>query len=206
MPYKNSDMRILFPALAFFLLLSTSCKDDDAQDAAGRAREVKKKAAVFATLEKNWAFHPATLNPQTQAAARDWGTWREFMAELRQKPKSSIDAFRKKSKAMTQRVNALKMNIPAAFDKPEIKARVTALTVTVQSLDLYVNLEDVPAQKVVDCIKEINLTIDSMQLQMEEIVARGNVRVEQGESDMIRMLDTSRAIPSPAKEKRLELR
>lgn len=189
-------MRSLFPILASLLILTASCKDDDADQAAARARDLKKKEAVFATLEKNWVFQPRALNAQTQQAARDWTVWRQFLAELRQKPKSSLDAFRKKSKAMTQKVLELRTGIPAVFDKPEIKARITALTVTVQSLDLYVGLDDIPAEKVLDCIKELNMTLNSMQLQMEEIVARGTVRMEQGESDMLRMLDTTRAIPS----------
>lgn len=200
-----SIMRYLLPVVTLFLLLSMSCKDDDAQQAASRARDLKKKEAVFASLQKNWVFRPRALNAQTQEAARDWQVWRVFLAELRQKPQSSVDAFRKKAKTLSQRVRALSMGIPTVFDKPEIRARVTALTVTIQSLDLYVNLDDIPADKVIDCIREINLTLDSMTTQMEEIIARGNVRLEQGESDMLRMLDTTRAIPSSPKPKSLEL-
>lgn len=198
-------MRYLLPLLSLVLLLSVSCKDDDAQQLASRARDQKKKEAVFASLQKNWVFQARPLNAQTQDAARDWQVWRQFLAELRQKPQSSVDAFRKKAKTLSQRVRALSMGIPIVFDKPEIRARITALTVTIQSLDLYVNLEDIPADKVINCIREINLTLASMSLQMEEIVARGNVRLEQGESDMLRMLDTTRAIPSSPKPKRLEL-
>ncbi len=198
-------MRYLLPVLSLFLLLTVSCKEDDSQQLASRARDLKKKEAVFASLQKNWVFQAPALNPQTQEAARDWQVWRQFQAELRQKPQSSVDAFRKKAKTLTQRVRALSMGIPIVFDKPEIRARITALTVTIQSLDLYVNLDDIPIEKVIACIREINLTLGSMTTQMEEIIARGNVRLEKGESDMLRMLDTTRAIPSTPKPKQLEL-
>jgi hypothetical protein len=190
-------MKLRLSLLALMLFFTLSCKDDDAQRTAEKLKDVKKREAVFATLEKSWHFNTGSLSAQAQAAAKDWAEWRLFLAELRQKPKSSTDAFRKKAKAITTKVTALQNNLPAVFNKPEVKARLTALKVTVQSLDLYVNLDDVPADKVVNCIREINLTINSTERQLEEIIAAGNVRMEQGESDMIRMLDTARAIPGP---------
>jgi hypothetical protein len=63
-------------------------------------------------------------------------------------------------------------------------------------LNLYINLHQIPDQKVIRLIQDINQEINSLYYQMEEIVRKGNIPAEEGESDMIRMLDTTRAIPS----------
>ena len=77
------------------------------------------------------------------------------------------------------------------------------MTTQINSLDLYMNLDNVPAEKVVALVPEINIAIASLQLQFEEIVRKDKIPMEQGESDMIRMLDTTRAIPSTPVNKTL---
>ena len=42
----------------------------------------------------------------------------------------------------------------------------------------------------------VEAAVASLQLQFEEIVRKDKIPMEQGESDMIKMLDTTRAIPS----------
>lgn len=190
--------RLLY--LTVLLLLPfLSCNDNTAAIAASKKKDDARKAAVFAILERTWHFDARPLNAQTQTASQDWSEWRLFLTELRQKPKSSIIAYQKKSKALTLKVAALPTNMPVIFNKPEIKSRITALTTTVRSLDLYMNLDDIPADKVVASIEEINLTLSSLEAQMEEIIERGNVKMERGESEMIKMLDTTRAIPNVKK-------
>jgi hypothetical protein len=45
-------------------------------------------------------------------------------------------------------------------------------------------------------VNELNTEIDYFQLQMEEIVKRSEIPMEEGEQDLIMMKDTSRAIPN----------
>jgi len=58
------------------------------------------------------------------------------------------------------------------------------------------HLQNIPDQKVAALIPEINLAIASFTQQLEEIVLKNAIPMERGESDMIRMLDTARAIPN----------
>jgi hypothetical protein len=45
-------------------------------------------------------------------------------------------------------------------------------------------------------ISQINIELVSLQRQMDKIVEKSKIPVEMGESEMLKMLDTTRAIPS----------
>ena len=90
----------------------------------------------------------------------------------------------------------LNTNIPYTFNKPEIKSRISVLTTKINSINLFINLDDIPAQKVVTLVSEVNEELVSLTQQMEEIIRKSAIPIEEGESDMIRMLDTTRAIPN----------
>jgi hypothetical protein len=61
-------------------------------------------------------------------------------------------------------------------------------------LDLYLHLDNIPDQKVLVFIAEINTELASLQNQMDKIVQKSKIPIEEGESDLIKMLDTTRAI------------
>ena len=63
-------------------------------------------------------------------------------------------------------------------------------------LDLYIHLKDIPSEKVLALIPEINMELMSLQNQMDKIVQKSKIPLEEGESDLIRMLDSTRAIPN----------
>jgi len=90
----------------------------------------------------------------------------------------------------------LNNNIPMAYNKPEIKSRIAVLICKINSLNLYINLDEIPDDKVVALIIEINIELISLQKQLDEIVRKSTIPKEEGESDLIQMLDTSRAIPT----------
>jgi tRNA threonylcarbamoyl adenosine modification protein (Sua5/YciO/YrdC/YwlC family) len=54
----------------------------------------------------------------------------------------------------------------------------------------------IPDNKIVQLVQEINTEITSMQFQLDEIKRKSEIKMEEGEGDMIRMLDTTRAIPN----------
>lgn len=195
---------IRFFSLLFILGLLTSCSDDAEKRALENARDEKKKDVIFANINKAWNFNTQPINPTAAALAVNWNEWRILMTELSQKPQSSIGAFRKKSKTLSLKVKELSEHIPVQFNKPEIRSRIAVLTTKINSLNLYVNLNDIPDKKVVTLISEINTELFSLQSQMGEIVRKTQIPKEEGEADMIRMLDTSRAIPNTPKPENTE--
>lgn len=191
---KLFQMKIRAYFLLFLLFVALSCQDDSQKRLAEQQRDAKKKEAVFAVVNKSWSFQEPNVNPDVQMQISNWSEWRLFLTELKQKPKSSIGAFQKKAKTLSKKVSDLNNNIPAKFAVPEVKSRISALTSKIHTLDLFLNLDDIPAQKIVPIIPEINIELAALCRQMEELVQREKVPMEQGESDMLRMLDTARAI------------
>ncbi len=173
-----------------------SCSDDSEKRAIENARDVKKKEVVFTNIDKAWKFNTQPLNGTTEALAVSWNEWRVFLNELSQKPQSTIGAFRKKAKTLSLKVLDLNNNIPIIYSKPEVKSRIAVLTSKINSLNLYINLADIPDQKVTALIGEINIELASLQRQIGEIVRKSQIPKEEGELDMIRLLDTTRAVPT----------
>ena len=115
-----------------------------------------------------------------------------------------MGAFRKKSKTLSTKINDVAKTVPPTYNKPQIKSRIAVLQTKINSLNLYVNISDVPDKKVIGLIAEINSELAALQRQMDEIVRIRQIPKEEGETDMIRMLDTSRAIPNVPKEKQVK--
>jgi len=57
-------------------------------------------------------------------------------------------------------------------------------------------LKDIPEQKVIALIPEINTQLAALQNQMDKIVQKNKIPLEEGESELIKMLDSARAIPN----------
>ena len=178
----------------FFLVIS--CKDNNEIRLAENLKDTKKKEIIFANINKGWVFNTQPSNATSQTLTTNWTEWRIFLDEMSKKPKSTIGAFQQKAKNLSKKAFDLKTNIPVRFNGPAIKARITVLITKVNSLDLYINLTQIPDAKVIILIGEINEQIQSLQAQMDEITRRSQIQTEEGESDLIKMMDTSRAIPN----------
>lgn len=189
-------MKFYFPFILLSFLFLVSCNDKDEKREAENLKDAQKKELVFETINKGWNFSIPSLTPSSKEAINNWNEWRLFLNEIELKPKSSIGAFQKKSKALSKRVSDLNINIPPQFNKPEIKSRISVLVTKINSINLFINLDDIPSQKVVTLVSEVNLGLTSLTQQMDEIVRKNAIPKEEGESDMIRMLDTARAIPN----------
>lgn len=187
-------IKVVFLSLISFLALS--CQEDAAQRKIEQEREAKKNDAIFNNINRGWIFDIVPLESTTQSKINNWNEWRTFLNEINQKPKSSISAFQKKAKVLSSKVVELNNNIPIEFNKPQIKSRIAVVTTKVKSLDLYINLSAIQDKKVVKLVSEINREIEYLQLQLEEIVIRSQIPKEEGEPDLIRMKDTTRAIPN----------
>lgn len=193
-------MILRISTLLAVLLIFVSCSDDTQKRTIENARDIKKKSAVFNKINNSWGFNSQPINSVSQTLVANWPQWRVLLDDLGEKPTSTIGAFRKKAKILSQKAKDLGTSIPGTYNKPEIRSRIAVLQTKINSLNLFINLSDIPDKKVISIINEINIELASLQVQMAEIVRKSQIPKEEGESDMIRMLDTSRAIPTVVKK------
>ncbi len=192
-------MKLKSVYILFFSLLIVSCQNDNRLLIVEQQKEAQKKEVIFNNINNGWIFNISSIEPVTQSKINSWMEWRNFLTEINQKPKSTIGAFQKKAAALSKKVDALTFTIPAEFNKPQIKARIAVLSTKIKSMDLFIHLNQIPSGKVVKLVGEINTEIDFFQLQLEEIVKKSQIPMEEGESDLIKMKDTTRAIPDELK-------
>ncbi|TDO83710.1 hypothetical protein EV143_101148 [Flavobacterium chryseum] len=189
MKYKIS----LFLLLIFVL---NSCQNNDERRLAENKKEAKKKEKIFDNINKAWVFIDEPINEVSEQNERNWTEWRDFLKELGEKPRKTIGAFQKKSAAISKKAIALNSNIPAQFNEPQIKARISILITKVKMMDLFIHLNQIPDEKVTFLIGDINKELVSLERQMDKIVEKAKIPKEEGEADFLKMLDTTRAIPN----------
>ncbi|OAB31567.1 hypothetical protein [Flavobacterium fryxellicola] len=189
-------MKYKFAVFFSLVFLLFSCKNEDEKRIAENEKEIQRREIIFTNIQKGWVFYDTPVTEASENSVATWSEWRIFLAELAQKPKKTIGAFQQKSKSLTKKAMALNDNIPFEFSKPQIKSRISTLITKVQMLDLFLNLDTIPDKKVTQLVAEINLELVSLQRQMDKIVDKSNIPVEEGESDLLKMMDTTRAIPN----------
>ncbi|SHF81315.1 hypothetical protein SAMN05443549_101431 [Flavobacterium fluvii] len=189
-------MKFKYLYLLSLLFVLNSCKNENQKRLAENKKDAQKKEVIFSNINKAWVFNANPVNETSRSTASGWSEWRMFLSELEQKPKKTIRAFQDKSAEISKKVMALNTNVPVNFDKPQFKARIAILITKVRMMDLYIHLKDIPDQKVVALIPEINTELVSLQNQMDKIVQKSKIPLEEGESELLRMLDTTRAIPN----------
>ncbi|WP_309614395.1 hypothetical protein [Flavobacterium sp.] len=188
-------MKLSFSTLLLLLIFLTSCQEDPKVRALAQEKETQKREVIFSNINKGWNFNSQPLNQTSSELRTNWAEWRVFLNELGQKPKSSIGAFQQKAKTLSKKADELNNNIPIKYSIPEVKSRIAVLTTKVNAVNLYIHLNQIPDQKIVQLIQEINTEVASMQWQLDEINRKSEIKTEDGESDMLKMLDTTRAIP-----------
>lgn len=189
-------MKIKLAQLFILFFVAYSCKNDEEVRLAENLKDTQKKELIFENINKGWVFNANPINSTTQKSTLSWNEWRLFLRELAQKPKKSINNFQKKATELSKKVTALNDNIPLEFSKPQIKARIATLITKVKLLDLFIHLDNIPDQKVILLVTQINEELVSLQNQMDKIVQKSLIPLEEGESDLLKMLDTARAIPN----------
>lgn len=187
--------------LFLFTLGLISCRKDEAIQKLEQEKEAKKLEVIFENINRNWNFNTQPINTTSQQLTQNWSEWRNFLKELSQKPKSSIGAFQQKAKTLSKKAQELNNNIPVTYNKPEIKSRIASVTTKINSINLYIHLKTIPDEKIIQLVPEINEELRSLQNQLAEIDQKNNIKMEDGEADMIKMLDTSRAIKTNNPEK-----
>ena len=187
-----------FKCIAFILplVMLFSCQNDNEIREKERLKNIEKSEKIFDKINKSWEFNDVRSSEEVRAILKNWNEWNDFSRELSQKPKSSINAFRQKAIALSKKAEDLNKNIPEKFNNPQVKSRISIIVTQLRSLDLYINLDQIPAEKVIALIPSVNKGLLSLDAQFQEILRKEKIPLEQGEADMIRMLDTTRAIPS----------
>ena len=189
-------MKIYFSTLLLLLIFLSSCQEDPKTRAIEQEKETLKKEVIFSNINRGWNFNSQPTNETSKQLTTFWAEWRVFLNELGQKPKSSIGAFQQKAKTLSKRAIELNINIPIQYNLPEIKSRIAVITTKVNAVNLYIHLNQIPDKKIIQLVQEINTEVASLQSQFDEIKVKSQIKIEDGEGDMIRMLDTTRAIPT----------
>jgi hypothetical protein len=189
-------MKLSFSTVLLLMLFLTSCQEDPKVRALEQEKETQKREVIFANINKGWNFNAQPINETSSELRTNWAEWRVFLNELGQKPKSSIGAFQQKAKTLSKKAAELNNNIPIKYSIPEVKSRIAVLTTKVNAVNLYIHLNQIPDQKIVQLVQEINTEVASLQWQLDEIKRKSEIKTEDGEGDMLRMLDTARAIPT----------
>jgi len=193
-------MKIKLLLVSVFLVL-VSCKDDnEVQRQIEIVKFNKEKELVFASLNKNWNFQQQSLTPESQNIATDWNEWRLFTNELSQKPKGTIGAFQRKSKALVQKAEVLLNTIPEKINKPQFRSRLMAIVTKVKALNTFINLDQIPQKRVLTLVADLNIEVKAFQDQIEEVVRRSHIQLEEGEGEMIQQIGGKTPEPEKPKE------
>lgn len=178
---------IVFLFLSIFLF---SCEENNTQ--AENEKIIAKNSQTFNLVNSVWNLSVPSTSPNVARELANWNAWQQFVIEINQKPKSNLTAFQLKTKNLSSKIDSLQLNIPLEFDKPQVKSRIAALSTKVRMLDNFIQLTDVPQNKIKALIPEINEEIAALVGQWEEIYIKKQIPVEEGESYMIKALDTTR--------------
>ncbi len=189
-------MRYIATCFLFLIVFLFSCQNKNQKRIEENKKEMAKKEIIFSTIEKAWVFYDSPINETAEENIKTWNELRLFLAELSKKPKKTIGAFQQKATAISKAAMNLNNNIPLQFDKPQIKSRIAVVITKVRMMDLYIHLDRIPSEKVVQLIGEINRELATLQREMDKTVEKSKIPQEEGEADLKRMLDSTRAIPN----------
>lgn len=189
-------MKYIASCFLFLIVFLFSCQDNNQKRIAENKKEMAKKEVIFSTIEKGWIFYDTPINETAEVSVKTWKELRLFLAELSKKPKKTIGAFQQKATSISKAAMALNNSIPIEFDKPQIRSRIAVVITKVRMMDLYIHLDRIPSEKVVQLIGEINRELATLQREMDKTVEKSKIPQEEGEADLKQMLDASRAIPN----------
>ena len=194
-----------FIATILVLALGLMACENDSQQQLEAQKIAKKNEAVFKNISKMWQFNFPNARPEVKSILNGWNEWRQFEIELSQKPKSTLSAFKMKTKNVSSKADTLVITAPFEYKKPQILSRLTTLNTKIKSLETFMNLEIIPQQKIAKLIPEINEEIRGLYNQWDEIVIKKAIPKEIGEELMLQALDTTRNARPKQMEEKMEI-
>jgi hypothetical protein len=190
-------MKYRISLFLLFVFLLNSCQNNDEKRLAENKKEAKKKELIFNNIRNSWVFYDSSINEASEQIENQWNEWRQFLKVLKGTPQKTIGAFQKKSTEITKSAEALNNNIPAQLNVPQVKTRIAIIITKIKMMDLYIHLDRIPDEKVSILIREINNELMALQRQMDKILVKSKIPVEDGETELMKMIkDTARAIPN----------
>ncbi|RXR21169.1 hypothetical protein EQG63_04315 [Flavobacterium amnicola] len=192
---------IVYSLMALFLF--SSCKEDTKVREMEILKAKKEKELVFNAIDKAWNFPARNLTPESQIIATSWNEWRLFNNELQQKPASTINAYKVKTKSLVQKADVLEGSIPTRLNKPKFKSRLAALITKLKALNMFLNIDRIPEKRVIAMVTDLNLEVNAINDQIEEIVRRSHIPLEDGEAIMIKNIGGKTDETSPVPETEL---
>src|SRR5690606_30383084 len=182
-------MKKLF--LLSLVVMLFSCQDKEALRRENALKAAQKTEEAYVAISKSWRFYNTGFSPEAQQATEDWMEWNSFITELQQKPQTDIGAFRKKTKTLVAKTEALGATLPEVFNKIQVQSRIDVLITKFKMLDTYIHLDDIPVEKVLQIVDEINTDLASIVSRMETILEKSRILREEGEGEMLRMMNDS---------------
>ena len=186
------DMKVILYG-CLFLMLFSSCKDEDPKRIEAQKMAEIKQDSIFKEITKHWQFRVPAPYTKASEVLQTWTQWREFTFELNQKPSVNLSNFRNKASVLSQKVKLLQSTLPPVFQIPEIKSRVLVLQTRINSLELFLNLDQIPTEKIKVFCNEINEEMVAIVNQMDAVFVRADIPLEEGELETRQQLkDTTR--------------
>lgn len=182
-------MKYIYLALIGLVLFSSCDKNEKSTEEQQMIIE-KKRDSIFKTIDDQWVIQIPKINQNVQNHLVNWKEWNDFEKEYRIKPVTSLSAFHKKAQRLSKLAAEMQNNIPEIYNKPDVKSRIFLLNTNLNSLEMLLELDLIPAKEVKELFSKINKNYQSLANQFDEILIRKAIPVEVGEQEMIQSLDT----------------
>lgn len=185
------------------VLLFLACTED-ADKKQQKLESEKLRKELFQKISSNWKFIPAEFSEETFSIVQDWLEWNNFYHELLQKPQTDIGAFKRKAKKLVGQSEVLRTTIPPVFNTTQVQSRLVVIESKIKLLDMYLSVEEIPTEDVVNLISQINVEVQSVVNRMNTILEKRTILMEDGEEQMLRELQPN-ALPADQDPNLIEL-
>ena len=172
------------------LVLFSSCEENEKSAEEQQMLIAQKRDSIFKTIDDQWVIQIPKINQNVESNLVNWKEWNDFEKEYRIKPVTSLSAFHKKAQRLSKLAAEMQNNIPEVYNKPDVKSRIFLLNTNLNSLEMLLELDLIPAKEVKELFGKINKNYQSLANQFDEILIRKAIPMEVGEQEMIQSLDT----------------
>jgi len=149
-----------------------------------------KRKEILDVISEKWDFKPADFSQESYNIIQQWAEWNNFYNELLQKPQTDISAFHRKTTQLVKQVENLQTTIPETFNKTEIQSRLSVLEAKFKILKIYITLDDISSEKIIQILTEINAEIESIVNRIKTILEKDKFQYEKSEIEMLQSLNS----------------
>ncbi len=160
------------------------CKKEVVDITATNEKQLKQQDSLFQLVNKQWVFTEPVAIDEVKFDLRNWKEWKDFQDEILSKPLTSLSAFRKEALDLVVLGDKLEKSIPEKYQKKSIHSRVSLLVTQLHTLEMFMELDEIPHKEIAVIIPNINKSMQSIARQFEEIVEKKRIPLEEGESEL----------------------